>query len=317
MIINPMIPIWLMALICIGLLFCKRKGTFNYIRQILIILLLFVINLRIMVPNPDAPTIQHNVDVLFVVDNTISMLAQDYGSDKGIRMDAVKADCAYIMEQLPGASFSVISFDDNVKTMLPYTIDTLNVTQALQSLNGMPSLYAHGTAFDDVLTYLEDALNRESDNLQIVFFISDGEITQDAVLGSYPELKDFIDGGAVLGYGSNEGGRMVAYAYTGDDAPEELYYYDDDFNRQTALSVIDEDNLKSIASDMGIDYVHMTEQSKINSTISEIKRQIESSDSADEEDSTAGYSDTFFYLLFPLIPLLAADFIYYKRKINF
>lgn len=316
MIINPMIPIWLMAPICIGLLFCKRKGTFNYMRQIIIILLLFVINLRIMVPDPEAATVRHNVDVLFVVDNTISMLAQDYGSDKGLRMDAVKADCAYIMEQLPGATFSVISFDDNVKTLLPYTIDTLNVTQSLQSLNGMPSLYARGTGFEKVLNYLKDALDRESDNLQIVFFISDGEITMDETLGSYPELKDFIDGGAVLGYGTDEGGRMLVYAYSGDNAPEELYYYDDDFNRQTALSCIDEDNLKSIASDMGIDYIHMTEQSKINSIINEIKQQIETAGN-DEEDSTAGYSDTFFYLLFPLIPLLAADFIYYKRKVNF
>ena len=37
-----------MVIICIGLLAIKRKGIIPYIRQILIVLLLFVINLRPM-----------------------------------------------------------------------------------------------------------------------------------------------------------------------------------------------------------------------------------------------------------------------------
>ena len=82
MTVNPIIPIWLMAIICIALAFFRRKGTFNYIRQIAIIVLLFIINLRIMVPDYDAETIKRKIDVLFVVDNTISMQAEDYGSDR-------------------------------------------------------------------------------------------------------------------------------------------------------------------------------------------------------------------------------------------
>lgn len=313
MIINPIIPIWLMVPICIALFFFKRKGTFHYIRQIIIILLLFVINLRIMVPDAEAPTRQKDVDVLFVVDNTISMLAQDYGTDNGIRLDAVKEDCAYIMEQLPGAAFSVVSFDDNVKTMIPHTIDISNVNQALQSLNGLSTLYARGTGFNDVLSYLEDILNDESENLQIVFFISDGEITLDENLNSYPGLKDYIDGGAVLGYGTTEGGRMLAPAYNSGPL-EELYYYDDNYDRQTALSRIDEDTLKSIATDMGVDYVHMTSRSELDNTIKEVMQQLANAEDSEEEDTITSYSDTFFYLLIPFIPLLVIDFIYYKRK---
>lgn len=50
MIINPIIPIWLMAIICIALAIFKRKGKFAYIRQIIMIILLFMINLRMMIP---------------------------------------------------------------------------------------------------------------------------------------------------------------------------------------------------------------------------------------------------------------------------
>ena len=101
MTVNPIIPIWLMAIICIALAFFRRKGTLNYIRQLAIIVLLFIINLRIMVPDYDAETIKRKIDVLFVVDNTISMQAEDYGSDKSPRMEAVRSDCA------PG-SFSIM-----------------------------------------------------------------------------------------------------------------------------------------------------------------------------------------------------------------
>lgn len=317
MIINPIIPVWLMAIICIALCCFKRKGTFPYIRQIIIIVLLFVMNLRIMVPNPNTSTVQRNIDILFVIDNTISMQAEDYGTNNETRMSAVQKDCNFIMEQFPGASFSVISFGNEVRTLLPYTIDTANVSLAIQSLSGEATLYATGTAFDDVLSYLEKTLKRDNNHFQIVFFISDGEITQDKDLGSYPRLKEYIDSGAVLGYGTTTGGVMHAYAFLGDDELEEVYYYDENYDRRTALSAINEDNLKSIASDMGVSYVHMTSQPEINLTLTNIILQTERVDDNDREDTVDGYSDTYFYLLIPFIPLLAADFIYYKRKITF
>lgn len=317
MTIHPIIPIWLMAILCIALLCLKRKGVFPYIRQIIIILLLFVINLRIMVPNGEVTTVKRNIDILFVVDNTISMMAEDYGYDMSKRMDAVREDCSYIMEQLPGASFSVVAFGNTVSNLTPYTIDTTNIEQALKTLNGQVTLYATGTAFDDVLDYLEKFLNNDNDHYQIVFFISDGEITLGDSMKSHPNLKQYIDGGAVLGYGTKEGGKMHAYAFTGqNEEPEELTYYDENYNVQPALSKIDEDNLKAIASDMGVDYIHMTSQSQINQTLATLLLDISKVETEESKEAVDGYNDTFYYFLIPLIPLLVFDFIYYKRKIQ-
>lgn len=317
MILNPIIPVWLMGIFCVILLIMKRKGILNYIRQILVVILLFAINLRIMVPNGEMTTMKNNVNVLFVIDNTLSMLAEDYNGT-GRRIDAIKADCGYIMEQLPGCSFSVVSFGNDVKTLLPYTIDTTNVQQAINSLQGHTPYHAQGTSLNDVLDTLEQDLEEDEEFFQIVFFISDGEITQKETLESFPKLNDLIETGAVLGYGTEEGGRMMVYSYYDEEEPpEELYYYDDNYNRQTALSKIDESNLKHIASDMGVDYVHMTSQSAIDNTLSDINRQIMKTDTLVETNSTEGYADTYFYLLPPLALLLAIDFIYYKRKIKF
>ena len=318
MIIKPIIPIWLMGIICVIFLVLKRKGTFNYIRQIIIVLLLFVINLRIMTPGGNVTTITPELDILFVCDNTISMLAEDYnGSER--RIDAVKKDCQYIIDQFPGASYSVVTFDSSVEMKVPYTVDTFLVEQTIGSLNGEASYYANGSSLNMVMTQLQHYLDRGRDTYQLVFFISDGEITaKGETLKTFSNLNGYADNGAVLGYGTAEGGYMqtVPMSYT-EDEPEYLYYYDDNFDQQPALSYIDEENLETLADDMGISYVHMTSQDKMDSVISDVLKQMQAAGDDMVKDTIAGYSDTFFYLLIPFIPLLVFDFIYYKRKVTF
>lgn len=316
MIIKPIIPIWLMGIICLLFLILKRKGIFNYIRQIIIIILLFVINLRIMVPGGTVTTIAPEIDILFVCDNTISMLAEDYNGD-GRRIDAVKKDCMYIVDQFPGASVSIVTFDSSVEMKVPYTVDTFIVEQTFDNLNGEASYYANGSSLNMIMSQLEDYLDRGRDTYQLVFFISDGEITaENETLKNYDKLKGYADDGAVLGYGTAEGGHMqtVSMSFT-DDEPEYLYYYDDNFDRVKAVSKIDEENLNSIAEDLGVDYVHMTKHSDIYSKVESIKDNMSGVITTENQDSTAGYSETYYYFLIPLIAILVFDLMYYKRKI--
>jgi len=315
MIINPIIPIWIMVVICAGFLFLKRKGKINYIRQILIVLLLFVINLRIMIPGEGIPTVASNVDIMFVIDNTISMLAEDYNGD-GRRMDAVKNDCKYIMEQFPGASFSVTTFGDSVKTLTPYTIDCQMVSETIGLLNGQTELYATGTSLNEVMGAMGKILNDGRKNCKIVFFISDGEIMNSDKLKSYPGLKKYGDAGAVLGYGTTEGGKMKVLQYLSDEEEMEyLEYYDENFDKRLAVSKIDEDNLKKMASDFGVPYIHMTKQSELNKYLDEMKRTTEKFVVTDEVKPEEGYKDIYFFFVIPLVLLLIFDYIYYKRKI--
>lgn len=316
MIIKPIIPIWLMGIICIFFLVLKRKGVFNYIRQISIVILLFVINLRIMVPGGTVTTVAPEIDILFVCDNTISMLAEDYNGDER-RMDAVKKDCMYIVEQFPGASVSIVTFDSSVEMKVPYTVDTFIVQQTFEALNGEASYYANGSSLNMVMSQMEEYLDRGRDTYQLVFFISDGEITKDGEkLKSYQGLSEYIDDGAVLGYGTAEGGHMqtVSMSMT-DDEPEYLYYYDDNFDKVKAVSKIDEGNLRSIAENLDVDYIHMTAHSDIYDYINDIKDNMSGVVTSENQDSTVGYSETYYYFLIPLIVLLVFDLMYYKRKI--
>ena len=64
--INPIIPIWLMAIISVGLLCFKHKGIPGYIRQIVIIILLFTINLRIMIPDGEQEVKKKSINAYFL-----------------------------------------------------------------------------------------------------------------------------------------------------------------------------------------------------------------------------------------------------------
>lgn len=314
MIINPMIPLWCMGIICIFLLCFKRKGVGNYIRQILVIVLLFVINLRIMVPGKDVMSVSKNVDILFVVDNTISMLAED-GRDDGRRIDAVKEDCAYIMEQFSGASFSVVSFDNSVRVRSPYTIDANMAFESIQTLNGLSKYNANGTSMNDVMSQMEDILENERGNYKILFFISDGEVINSEELESYSGLEKYVDDGAVLGYGTTEGGPMKAQDFVGDEEEAEyVYYMDEDFNDVKAISKIDEDNLKQIASDLGLDYVHMTKQSQIHDKIEKLQDEVRRQTVNQTKNKKTGYAETYYFFVIPLVFLLIFDYVHYRRK---
>jgi len=309
MVIDPIIPLWAMGIICVFLLLLKRRGKANFIKQIFIIILLFVINMRIMVRDGEIPMVEPKVDVLFVVDNTISMLAEDYGGNNARRMDAVREDCRYIMDKLPTAFYSVATFDNSVDRIVPYTVDGSMVMDALNGLKGEHEMYAKGTSLNDVMKAMEPMLYNKRENFQIVFFISDGEETKSETLDSYGGLKDLVDGGAVLGYGTKEGGPMKPEKYMETELePEYLYYYDENYEKKQSVSKLDEANLKNIASDFGISYVHMTKTSEIDQVIADLQSQMADLEMTEDLDAKEGYADIYYWFVIPLVVLLLTDF---------
>ena len=245
MIISPIIPIWIMIIICIILLIMRSKNKSTFIRQIIIIVLIFVINLRIKIPSSEVQVMSNNLDVLFVIDNTISMVAEDYNGVQK-RMDAVKKDCEYIIENLYGARFSVLSFNNDTQVLTPYTKDGNMAIEAISTIKTLDKFYAKGSSLnvvkDDIVKSLKLSEQKEGKK-RIIFFISDGEITNGDKLESFSDIKKYVSNGAVLGYGTKEGGKMKIK----DILTEKEEYLDDmttDYPFKKAISKIDEDNSK-------------------------------------------------------------------------
>ncbi len=313
MIINPIIPIWLMAIICIALVICKRKGKFAYIRQIIMIILLFMINLRMMIPTDvEVSTKRIDANVFFVIDNTISMAANDC-ADGTTRMDALKTDCNNITGSLSGARFSLITFANISKLVFPLTESTSFVNSCIKGIGVTDELYAKGSSMNickDMLVELVKAAHEKNTGKVIVFFISDGEITNGDTLDSFKEAAKYIDGGAVLGYGTSKGGNMYIKDYFSDD----LVAIEDksEYPYKKAVSKIDEENLKAIAKDVDIEYINMTTENKLDTVIDNIKK--DTASLGDEDSRLDGYKDIYFIFMIPLVGMLVYEFINWKRK---
>ncbi|MBQ4184888.1 MAG: VWA domain-containing protein [Clostridiales bacterium] len=319
--INPIIPIWLMAIICVGMLLLRRRGVWNYIRQILIVVLLFAMNLRIMVFSHDVEKRELNVDVLLVIDNSMSMLAEDFDGE-GRRIDAVKEDCEYIIDMMQGCRFSVISFGNQAYRLAPYTSDKDVLMSVIKSLEGQTQYYAQGTSLNQPFPIMLEALKKDheqnEDRVQLVYYFSDGEITsQKEKLGSYSDAKKYVVSGAVLGYGTEEGGRMKVKAYEGDDAGVRSYMKTRDSNgkRVDAVSHIDEDNLQSIADDLGIDYYHVEKSTTLRDVLSDINDFLDEY-ASEGKTGVEGYVDTYYWFAIPIAAILVFDLIYYKRRVR-
>lgn len=319
MMISPIIPIPIILIICAVLIVLKRRNLLSFIRQIVIVLLLFLINLRIVIPTESTEAVHSNVDVLFVIDNTISMLAMDYDGDAR-RIDAVKQDVKAIMEDFPNARFGLISFDNTAKYLIPYTYEADLVAQAVNAFEGHTKYVAAGTSINMVHDVLYETLSRnssyakEEERIQIVFFISDGEITDESKLESFEDVAEFIDCGAVLGYGTEEGGKMKVKDSVSDNLAVLLEYYDDNYNKKVAISKIDEKNLKSLSKDMGIDYYHMSERSKLRDALSEVEEDMIEVTFSTESEQRTGYKETYYIFAILLSVMLFIDFIYYRIK---
>src|SRR5699024_11879615 len=83
---------------------------------------------------------------------------------------------------------------------------------------------------DELARSLTSAEERNPGNVRLVFVVTDGENTDGSAsdaggdFRSFADLEPLVDGGAVLGYGTAEGGTMRSYDGTsstgfGTDAP--------------------------------------------------------------------------------------------------
>ena len=215
--LNPIIPIGLMVVISITLicvtifvnLKSKKNKKISILLRIIAILLLFTINLRPMVYVGEEEIVLNDLDVLLVVDTSISMSGKDMESGRKSRLEKVKEDATQIINSLAGSRFALITFDNYGKIMIPFTSDARSVLDAVDALNVKDYYMANPSNPSFALTSMNEVLQRNGDNRQrVVFFFSDGEPTDGKNVESFSGLNKFINNGAVLGYGTKQGSKL-------------------------------------------------------------------------------------------------------------
>lgn len=194
-----------------------------------------------------------DVNVYFVVDTTTSAMARDHDGDR-TRIEGYREDMAKIQEEMPGARFSIITFDYAARVVMPLTTDTNALKTAAENLRAENSLYSGGSSItaaqERLRLTLEGAKERQPERSRIVFYLGDGEQTSSQDPTPF-DLPDLVDGGAVLGYGTEQGGRMASTDADGEPG-EDIK----DSQGNPGVSKIDEDRLEEIAEQLGVPYTH-------------------------------------------------------------
>lgn len=204
-----------------------------------------------------APTQLSDIEVLVVVDRTRSMAALDY--QDGPRVYGAQQDLAELADALPGARFALLTYGSDVELELPFTSDSTTFGTAIETLRLEGPFDGSGSLADRPLEAMREILERAEeqhpDRRRMVVYVSDGENTADGEQASFSELEDLVDGGVVLGYGTEEGAKMPE---ADNLSTEDGYLYDQD-KGEDAISRIDEGNLEAIAAELGVDYAHRAE----------------------------------------------------------
>ncbi len=283
-----------------------REKIFTLLRLTVIYVLALIIGMRPVIMETQYEFVTKNLDVLFVVDNTISMWARDYNGKKE-RMEGVTKDAEYIINELAGSNFGLVTFDDTAHVLSPFTQDMQYIRDLFGTFETPDSYYAQGSdlsiPYHDIDALLRSSARKEN-RKTIVFFISDGEITNGADIVDYSGLSRYIDAGAVMGYGSPEGGKMK------DAASRYLYDYD---LRKDAVSKIDEENLQKIAGDLELTYINMNSgNAGLQGVVEVIK---ESSKTIIESGTGAEVQrDTYFFFAIPLALMVFYEIVMMVRK---
>ncbi|MHA7291260.1 VWA domain-containing protein [Arthrobacter sp. MDT3-24] len=273
MTLQPILPWWVMApLIAATVLFlvwrlvqasrARSAGTRrDWLFRGALMVLLLAAALRPGVPGGSSQAAAADVNVFFVVDTSSSIVAEDYG-DGSPRLDGVQQDIMAIAGELAGARFSLLTFDSNAIVRMPLTTDATALDTSVSVLQPQVTAFSKGSSVTAAGTLLAERLRAARDSHperpRLVYYLGDGEQTGAKAPAAIRLDGGLVDGGAVLGYGTADGGRMKENTGQGSGQDAGAGYIQDRSSGtgKDALSVIDQGRLQGIAGQLGVPYVH-------------------------------------------------------------
>lgn len=261
---NPVWPAWVVVIVGLALVgLCiwglvrggSRSRRRAWVLRAVAAVLIALACLRPGIGSQSAQAAQSEVDVLFVVDTTASMVAEDWNG--GPRLEGVKADIAALAVAHAGARFALITFDGSATQRLPFTSDATALQSLVETLRPEVTLYSNGSSITIanalVARVLRDAAEQQPERARLVYYFGDGEQTSAKPPESFADAAGNLSGGAVFGYGTASGGPMRETIGAYSSATPE---YITTSSGETAISKIDEANLQAIAGQLAVPYEH-------------------------------------------------------------
>jgi hypothetical protein len=254
---EPVLPVWVLSCVTAAIL-VARVGTWRQLSAagrtrtagwrwagVTLALLLLIAAAFRPVMQPDDETITRVADpstlnVFLVVDRSPDMRVADY-PDGQTRMAHARTDLLALIDRFPDARVAVISFDSRSALRWPLSADTWSLRSSIPTFE--PNASAPGAveqtnagAAGNMLRYqLIGARQQYPSAKNLVYYLGAGAVEARTPPREFNLPERAVDGGAVLGYGSPEGGPIPG--------------------TEVAHSVVGEAALRVIASQIGVPYV--------------------------------------------------------------
>lgn len=197
-----------------------------------------------------------NANVFLVVDRSVDSRVEDYG-DRASRMSGMRADLAAIIDAYPQARFAVIGFASAPSVDWPLSEDTWSLKSFVAGLSPYVNVppdaadRVDAAAAANILRYqLIRADQQYPGSQNLVFYLGAGAGGSTDPQGSF-SVDGRVSGGTVLGYGTTAGGPIPGAYVDGT-----VTYLSDARSGAPAVSAIDEPELRRIADQLALPYVH-------------------------------------------------------------
>ena len=284
-----------------------NQSLFKSVLKVVIWCLIFAC-LSIALVNPKIGTKletikREGVDIVFAVDVSKSMLAEDIAPN---RLDKSKQLVTQIINNLASDRVGIIAYAANAFPQLPITTDYAAAKMFLQQMN-TDMLSSQGTAINAAIELAETYFDNEEQTNRVLIIISDGEdhfgesAVRAAEEASEKGLRIFT-----IGVGDLKGGPIPI------KRNGVILNYKKDRQGETVITRLNEENLKSIASQANGVYINGKNTNEVVETIRDILNQMDKTEF--EAKEFADFKDQFQWFLAFAIGLLFIDIFLLERK---
>lgn len=245
---------------------------------------------------------REGVDVVFAVDVSKSMLAEDIAPN---RLEKSKQLVTQIINNLASDRVGIIAYAGSAFPQLPITTDYAAAKMFLQNMN-TDMLSSQGTAISEALEMAKTYFNDDEQTNRILFLISDGEDHEGNIEEIASEAAKQGIRIVTIGVGTTKGGPI----------PEKrngvIQSYKKDRSGQTVITKLDEATLKEIATEANGRYIDGRVTSQVVEEVTEILQNMDKKEF--ESQQIADYKSQFQWFLGLGLLFLLLDILLLERQ---
>lgn len=245
---------------------------------------------------------REGVDVVFAVDVSKSMLAEDIAPN---RLEKSKQLVTQIINNLASDRVGIIAYAGSAFPQLPITTDYAAAKMFLQNMN-TDMLSSQGTAIGEAIELAKTYFNDEEQTNRVLFLISDGEDHEGNIEGIAAEAAREGIRIVTIGVGTPKGGPIPV------KRNGVIQNYKKDNQGETVITRLEEETLKEIASEANGRYIDGRNTAQVVEEVTEILQNMDKKEF--ESQQIAEYKSQFQWFLGLGLLFLLLDVLLLERQ---